>query len=153
MFSSKSKDELPDYSSYVNNRFALNLPADWHDQSIYRYEGPDQDGVKHHINVVLDADVKSGELLQYAELQLQALQTELRSFTLLKRGEVQLANGLPAYELVYLWVPMPDKELIQQIYLVLAGGRGYILTASFSPMTWSTLGPQVEQVLRSFTPL
>ena len=137
----------------VNGRFSLGVPPDWHDQSIYRYEGPDQDGVKHHINVVIDADVKSGDLLQYAELQLQALHTELRSFTLLKRGEMLLANGLPAYEFVYRWIPVQDKELIQQIYLVLADGRGYILTASFSPLTWSTLGPQVEQVLRSFTPL
>lgn len=151
MFPHKSK-EAADGVAHVNNRFTLTLPPDWQDQSVYHFEGPDAGGVIHHINVVIDADAKTDNLLQYAELHLQALQTELRSFTLLKRGEVRLANGTPAYELVYRWIPVKDKELIQQIYLVLAGDKGYILTTSFAPATWNTLGLQVEQVLRSFAP-
>lgn len=151
MFGSKRVREEKD-AHIVNARFALTLSPGWQDQSVYRFEGPDEGGVKHHINVVIDADPKTDNLLQYAELHLSALQTELRSFTLLKRGEVALANGTPAYELVYRWIPMKDKELIQQIYLVLAGGQGYILTTSFAPATWNTLGPQVERMLRSFAP-
>lgn len=152
MFTRQSKDEPEALATYANNRFALNVPADWQDQSFFRFEGPDQGGVKHHINVVIDSDVKTDDLQHYAEMQLQALQTELRSFTLLKRGEVTLASGAPAYELVYRWIPVKDKELIQQVYLVLVPGRGYILTTSFSAATWKTVGPSIESVLKSFAP-
>lgn len=149
-----NKQPIPDYDELriINARFALDLPSDWKDQTVYRFEGPDQGGVKHHINVVVDPDVAANGIEQYAELQWQTLQTELRSFTLLKRGVFALNCGAPAYELVCRWLPLPDREIFQHVVLVLSGESGYILTASFSESTWTTLGPQVERMLRSFSP-
>jgi hypothetical protein len=82
---------------------------------------------------------------------MKAIGTDLQGFHELKHGHIKLNNRLPAYELVYKWYPMEDREVYQRVVYVLINNTGYILTATFSKKTWKTKGPEIAKILKSFT--
>jgi hypothetical protein len=125
----------------LNNRFAMKVPEEWEDHSYYRFEGPVEDGVKHNIIPGLE---------QYAEINIKAVGTELQGYHELKRGPVTLDNQVPAYELVYKWSPVKDRQVYQRNIYILINKTGYILTATFSKKTWKTKGVEVDKILKSF---
>ena len=135
----------------LNNRFVLNIPADWTDKSIYKFDGPQDDGINHNIFVHIENNVEIPDLERYADIQIKAVETELQGYHELKRGRIVLNNQLPAYELVYKWSPMKDREVYQRAIYVLHKETGYILTATFSKKTWKTKGTEIDKILKSFT--
>lgn len=134
----------------INNRFTLKIPTDWQDKSIYSFEGPEEDGIRHNIFVSIENDVNILDLERYAESNIQAIEEGLQGYQELKRGPVSLASGNPAYELVYRWSPAENRELYQQAIYVLYDNTGYTLTATFSKKTWKMLGTEVKKILLSF---
>ena len=134
----------------LNNRFSMKFPPEWEDRSYYRFEGPVEDGVKHNIIVTIENNVEVPSLEQYADLNIKAVETELQGYQELKRGPVTLDNRVPAYELVYKWTPVKDRQVYQRVIYILINKTGYILTASFSKKTWKMLGPAVNKILMSF---
>ena len=139
------------YHTVLNNRFVLNIPADWTDKSIYKFDGPQDDGINHNIFVHIENNVEIPDLERYADIQIKAVETELQGYHELKRGRIVLNNQLPAYELVYKWSPMKDREVYQRAIYVLHKETGYILTATFSKKTWKTKGTEIDKILKSFT--
>lgn len=143
------KRQSSDYT-VLNNRFVLNIPVDWKDETIYRFEGPQENGINHNILVTIENKVDVPDLEGYADMQIKAVGTELQGYHELKRGQILLNNRLPAYELVYKWCPVEDREVYQRVIYVLHKETGYILTATFSKKTWKTKGTEIDKILKSF---
>ena len=135
----------------LNSRFSLKLPSEWKDQSIYRYEGPEDDGIKHQILVTVEKDVELESLERYAEMQIKGMENELQAYRELKKGLIQLRNGAPAYEVVYQWNPVKGREMYQRVVFCLLRKTGYILTSTFSKKTWKIRGAEVDKILMSFS--
>jgi len=136
----------------LNNRFTLSIPPDWEDRSYYRFEGPVEDGIKHSILVTIENSVKVPNLEQYAERNMKSMETELQGYQELKRGPLTLDSRVPAYELVYKWTPLKERQVYQRVIYILLNNTGYILTATFSKKTWKMLGPVINKILMSFKP-
>lgn len=154
MFKTFKQDKKSPHRSdrtVINNRFSLKLSEDWKDQSVYRFEGPQEDGIQHAIVVSLENDVEIPSLEKYAELQIRSLETELQGYQELKRGPLVLNNQLPAYELVYKWVPVEDRKVYQRAVWILFNNTGYMISATFSKKTWKIFGPEVDKIIKSFT--
>jgi len=135
---------------FRNSRFAFNLPGDWQDQSVYRFVGPEEDGIQQNIMVTVEHDVVHSDLNQYAQINIHAVEQTLQGYHELKRGTISLDSGLPAFEIVYKWTPVKERTVYQRVIYLLEGHTGYILTASFSKKTWKTKGPEMDRILRSF---
>ncbi len=133
----------------LDKRFSLDLGPQWIDRSIYRFEGPLEDGIQHYITIAIESDLSQTDLEAYATLQIKALESELQGYHELKRGPLLLASRQPAYELVYQWCPAEGMELYQRHLWVLHQRTGYALTAAFSKKTWKLLGDEVDRILRS----
>jgi hypothetical protein len=145
-----ASEKLPGYI-VLNNKFSLQIPPDWKDQTVYRFEGPEEDGIKHNILVTIENQLEISDLQRYADMQIKAVETELQGYHELKRGQIVLNNQLPAYELVYKWCPLKDREVYQRVIYILHNETGYTLTATFSKRTWKIRGTQIDKILKSFT--
>ncbi|MBT8399863.1 MAG: DUF1795 domain-containing protein [Rhodothermia bacterium] len=137
---------------YVADSFTLPLPEGWTDRTIFTLTGPVTDGVQHNITVNIDREVVADTLPDFAALQIQSLENQLRGIRLLKEEKVLLANGTPAYRAIFVWYPVEDVRLYQEQLYVLEGGLGYTLTASFTKKTRKTIGPAIERIMLSFEP-
>lgn len=135
----------------VNNKFRIAVPHDWRDKTVYCFEGPQEDGIKHQITVTIDNNVAIQELAQYANLQMNVMENELRGYMKLKQGEIQLLNGVPAYEVVYKWYPTPSRKIYQRVIYILINNTGYMLIATFSKKTWKIKGEELGKILMSFS--
>jgi hypothetical protein len=135
---------------FCNSRFAFNLPADWQDQSVYRFVGPEEDGIQQNIMVTVEHDVVHTDLNQYAQINIHTVEQTLQGYHELKRGTITLDSGQTAHEIVYKWTPVKERTVYQRVIYLLEGHIGYILTASFSKKTWKTKGPEIDRILKSF---
>ena len=135
---------------FLNSCFAFNLPEGWQDQSVYRFVGPEEDGIQQNIMVTVEHDVVHPGLSQYAQINIHAVEQALQGYHELKQGLLALDSGRPAYEIVYKWTPVKDRTVYQRVLYLLEDRTGYILTASFSKKTWKTNGPEIDRILRSF---
>ncbi len=138
--------------TYQGNGFTVNQPEGWVDKTIYTLTGPMEDGIQHNILVTIEEDVEFDSAADYADFHITAMEEELRGYTVLKREETSLDNGLPAYRAIYRWYPTDEMCIYQEQMFVLADGTAYKLTATFTKKTRKTLGPQVERILMSFQP-
>jgi hypothetical protein len=132
--------------------FALALPEGWRDHTLHVFAGPLEDEVQHTVTVATDRELEVGGLDAYADLQIKALEAQLKAFTVLKREPVVLPSGLPAVRAVFNWYPAEGRQVVQEQLYVLAGRTGYRLTATFSPATFETRGAEVRALLLSFEP-
>lgn len=149
----KSENKTSVDCRIINNQFSLKFPKEglgWRETTVYTFEGPEEDGVKHNILVTIDNDVDIDDLEKYADLQISALENSLQGYTELKREEIKLEKGLPAYELVYKWCPMKSVKVYQKVIYILQNDTGYTLTATFSKRTFKIHGPVVDKILKSF---
>ncbi len=137
---------------YRADSFKLKLYEDWQDKTIYSISGPVTDGIQHNITILIEKDVDVDSLQNLAEWNVQTLESELKSCLILKKGEITLNNGTPAYRVIYRWFPAEDMRLYQEMFIVLVEKTSYKLTATFTKKTRKTLGPQVERMMMSFEP-
>ncbi len=145
--------EPPPPLVYRGHTFVMGIGEDWRDQTIHVLAGPVTDGIQHNITVTMSADLPEMPLVDFADLQMQALEEQLKGCRLLLREPIHLDGGVPAYRAIFVWWPAEERRLYQEQIYVLHGTRGYILTATFTRKTRKTLGPQVERMMRSFQPL
>lgn len=150
----------PEYSrpdkpkkTYRGNEFTINLYDDWQDKTVFTITGPVTDGIQHNITIMIDHDVEVDNLQDFADWNVGTLENELKGCRVLKQGEINLNNGIPAYKVVYVWYPTEELRIYQEQILVLVNKTGYKLTASFTKKTRKTLGPQVERMMLSFNPI
>lgn len=137
---------------FLADCFTINILEDWQDKTIYTLTGPVTDGVQHNVIINIDPDLPFENLIDYADWQIKTLEEELKSFSLLKRGEIKLDNGMDAYEAIFSWYPSDSIRIYQHQIFILVEKTAYKLTASFSKKTRQTLGPQVLRMMLSFDP-
>ena len=137
---------------YRGNGFTINQPEGWEDKTIYTLTGPMEDGIQHNILITIEEDVEFESVSDYADFHITAMEEELKGYTVLKREEISLDNGLPAYRAIYRWYPTDEMCIYQEQMFVLANGTAYKLTTTFTRKTRKTLGPQIERILMSFKP-
>jgi hypothetical protein len=142
----------PPNIAYKANDFSLRLYEDWQDKTLYTITGPVTDDIQHNIAIVTDREVGNISLRDYADWNIDTLETELKSCRLLKKEEIKLANGMPAYRAIFSWWPTDELRIYQEQIVLLAGSIGYKLTATFTKKTRKTLGPAVELMMLSFQP-
>jgi hypothetical protein len=137
---------------YRADAFRLKLYPDWVDKTIFSLIGPVTNGIQHNITITVEPDVEVDNLRDYADMNIQPLETELKGCRILLREDIRLANGTPAHRVIYKWYPAEDMRVYQEMILLLAEETGYKLTATFTKKTRKTLGPQVERMMLSLEP-
>lgn len=137
---------------FQGNSFTISLYEGWQDKTVYTIAGPVTDGIQHNITIMVDHDVQADNLRDFADWNVATLENELKGCRLLKKGEITLANGLPAYKAIFSWYPTEELRIYQEQIYLLVDKTGYKLTASFTKKTRKTLGPQVERMMLSFNP-
>lgn len=135
----------------VNNRFGIQLPDTWSDKSIYTFEGPEEDGIRHNIWVTIENNVVISDLRRYAQTHIQATENELQGYTELKQSSLILESKQPAYVHVYKWSPVENREVYQRVMYTLQNRTGYILASTFSKKTWKLFGNEIDKIFKSFT--
>ncbi len=93
------------------------------------------------------------DLTSYVRSQIGQNESNFPGFTMIAEREKELPSGLPSYEIVYKYCPAEGKVIFQKQIFILAEGKGYILTASFSKKTMKTIAHVVDQIIASFSPL
>ncbi len=130
------------------------LPDDWEDNTVFTYKGPFDSGVQH--NLVISVDPKPDKKLDlpsYVRQQACQNETNFPGFTMIAEREKELPSGVPAYELVYKFCPAEGKVIFQKQIILIAQGRGYIITTSFSKKTMKTIAHVVDRIIESFSPV
>ncbi len=135
-----------------NSGFHLTLPEDWEDQTIYTYKGPDDSGVQHNLIIQVDGELETTDLERYAQIRIETLKGALQGLELLNETKKMLKSGLPAYEVIFKWVPTEGKVIFQKQVYVIVGGKAYNFTSSFSKKTLKTIGCDVDGIIDSFNP-
>ena len=135
---------------FQGNGFLLEQLEDWKDKTIYTLEGPVTDGIKHNVIVTIDTEPAAEDLTEYSQIQIQTLESELKSCMLLKQGATKLTNGSDAYEAIFSWYPTDDLRIYQHQIYVMGNKKAYKLTATFTKKTRQTIGPAVLRMMLSF---
>jgi hypothetical protein len=135
-----------------NHQFRIELPEDWEDQTLHRFQGPEEGGVDHALTLQVDADPDPDELDEYARDRIVQMQESLSNVEVLKEEERDLPSGAPAVEAVVKWVPSEDRIIFQKLVFIDHGGVFYTFSANFSKRTRQTIGLVVDRIIESFTP-
>ena len=143
-------EELPQF--YRANTFMLPLPKDWQDRTVYSLLGPLNDNLQHNITINVEPEAPFDTVDDYAAEQVAVIEGELKGCRVLKKESVTLDSGLPAYRAIFVWYPTEEMKIYQEQLYVLHDGTGYRLTATFTPKTRKLLGPDIERIMRGFTP-
>ncbi len=144
-------EALPQH--YQAQRFTLALPEAWQDRTVYSILGPLNDDFQHNITINVNPDAPFDSVDAYAREQVSALEGALQGCRVLKDEPVFLTNGMPAHRAIVAWYPTDDLKIYQEQVYVLHDTTGYCLTASFTPKTRKTLGPEIERVMLGFNPV
>lgn len=138
---------------FQGNGFTVNQLEDWQDKTLYTLTGPVSDGIQHNVIITIDKDISFDSVIDYAELHIKTLENELKSCTLLKKGETKLSNGTEAYEAIFKWYPNDELCIYQHQIFVIVEKTAFKMTASFTKKTLKTFGPQVERMMLSLNPV
>lgn len=133
-------------------RFQIELPEAWEDRTVYMFMGPDDSGIQHLMQLVIDDEVVGVELSEYARQRIDAAMESLQGAEILKEEEKTLPNGNTVYEMVYKWVPVEGQINFNRVVYMINDGIGYTFSANFSKKTIKTIGVEVERIINSFQP-
>ena len=133
-----------------NNIFRISLPEGWRETTVYPFEGPHDSGVQHNLLLVVNPEIeKEMTLSRYAKLQVEDLARTLPAFELISEKQGILPSGVPVAMVVYRYSPSDDLTLFQKQYHIIAGGKGYSFTSTFSKKTLKTIANDVDQIVAS----
>ena len=135
---------------YQGNGFTIKQPEGWQDKTIHTLLGPIKSDVQHNIIITVEENVTCNSVSDYADIQITALEQQLMGCHLLKREEITLANGKPAYKVIFRWDPSDQFPIYQEQVFVLNDGKAYKITTSFSRKTRKTMGPEIDRIIMSF---
>lgn len=138
---------------YRANSFSLSLYESWQDKTVFTITGPVETGIQHNLVITVEEETQFESLRDYAEWQINIMENELKACRMLKREEIKLTNGMPAYRAIFSWYPTDELRVYQEQMYVLHEKTAYRMTATFTKKTRKTLGPLVEQMMLSFTPV
>jgi len=128
----------------------LDLPDGWDNKTIYTYMGPDDSGVQHILSLVVDDDIETTNVSEFAGQRTEVIRENMSSITVLKDESKELPSGRVVHEFVYKWIPTDDKIIFQKVVYLLLDDIGYTFSCNFSKKTIKTIGLQVDQIIDSF---
>ncbi len=135
----------------TNSRFLLRLPDGWEDQTAYIFMGPEVNGYRHILNLVVDRNLADNDLKEFALDRMQPIKDSMAGIETLKEEERTFATGVKAYEWVYKMVLGDGKAVFKKHVYVIVGDRGYTFTANFTKQTFKTIGIEVDRMIENFT--
>jgi len=136
----------------TNSQFILELPDDWEDRTVHYFMGPEDSGVQHMLNLVVDRNVQTDDVAEYARDRIDQIVESMPAAEILKEEEKTLANGVEAYQAIYKWVPPNGKVTFQKLAYMIRDGVAYAFSANFSKKTIKTIGVEVDRIIESFEP-
>jgi hypothetical protein len=136
----------------TNNQFVLRLPEGWEDQTAYTFMGPEINGQRQMLNLVVDCNLADTDLREFALDRIQPLRDSLAGIETLKEEERLLANGIAAYEWVFKWVQSAGQVIFKKHLYMIINKRGYTFTSTFTKQSFKTIGVEVDRMIESFTP-
>ena len=139
--------------SKANNQFRLSLPDGWEDQSAYTFVGPEVNGHRHLVTLVIDNHIGDHTLDSFARTRIEVIQASLPPFETLKEAQRTLPSGLPIYEWIYKTVPVDGKAIFHKNVYLIIGKQGFTFSAIFTKMSFKTIGVEVERLIDSFVPM
>lgn len=136
-----------------NNMFSLTLPEGWIDNTVFTYQGLQESGVQHNLVLVIDPAVeKDIGVTTYAKQQIENSKLALPGFEMINEEEKTIPSSIPAYEIVYKYIPSDDVVIFQKQVFMIIDGKGYSFTSSFSKKTLKTIAHEVDEIINSFIP-
>lgn len=139
-------------SSNTNNQFRINLPDGWEDRSVHYFMGPEDSGVQHNLNLVIDRQPVTDDVSDYAQDRINQVMETMPAAEILKEEEKTLPNGVPVYEVVCKWIPPNGTPTFQKLVYMIRDGVAYSFSANFSKKTLKTIGVEVDRIIESFEP-
>lgn len=133
--------KLPDFSK--------NLPEGWEDQSVFTFQGPDEDGAAHFLTLIVDRRAGDAELEEYAEEHIDAELEALPGMTVLAGGVKTLPGEKKIYQVTYKWISSDDKVIIRRQVFAVEDGTGFMFSINFTKRSVKLLGNQADQVIQS----
>ncbi len=138
--------------SKTNDQFQIDLPDGWEDRTVHYFMGPDDSGVQHMLNLVVDRNVSTDDVSEYARDRIDQIIDTMPAAEILKEEQKTLASGVEAYEAIYKWVPPNGKVTFQKLAYMIRDGVAYSFSANFSKKTIKTIGVEVDRIIESFEP-
>ncbi|UCC44002.1 MAG: DcrB-related protein [Candidatus Zixiibacteriota bacterium] len=132
--------------------FKVDLPMGWEDQTVYVFNGPDQDGMQHSIMITIDRQLRHETIASFAREKTDPLVDGLQGVDVLKDEETTIPGGNPAWEFVYKWVPSEDSLIMQKYVFVIKDNMGFAISAKFSRKSYKTVGLQLPKIIESLLP-
>ena len=136
----------------TNNQFLLTLPDGWSDRTAYLFQGPDDSGVQHNLQLVIEPDTDVADAAEYGRDRFGSLMGSIQGATVLKEEEKTLSDGRIVYECVYKWIPVDSQIMFNKVVYMIIDGAGYTFMANFSKKTIKTIGVEVDRIIESFHP-
>lgn len=136
----------------TNTQYELTFPDEaWKESTVYTFDGPFDDGVKHNLVLVIDTDIESDiPIAKYADIQIEGPKRSLPGFELQKKNEKKMADGTPSFEVIYSYAPAEGIQMVQKQRYVIKNKKGYIFTSTYSPKTVGSIGPVIDRVIDGF---
>jgi len=138
--------------SKKENRFYIELPSGWMDQTVYVFQGPNVAGIDHSIMLTIDRNLQHDNIENMAYEKTSPIVEALDGVEVLKDEEITIADGNPAWDFVYKWIPADNIKLFCKYVFVIKDGMGFTFFGKFTKQTLKTLGAQMKQVIESFLP-
>jgi hypothetical protein len=132
--------------------FRLTLPNGWEDRTVHQFLGPDDSGVQHVLNLVVDPNAQTDDVEDYARDRIDQVIESMPAAEILKEEQKILPNGVEAYEVIYKWVSPNGKVTFQKLVYMIRDGVAYAFSANFSKKTIKTIGVEVDRIIDSFEP-
>lgn len=139
-------------ATYIADTFTITLQDDWDSNTVYRLEGPMEDGLQHVLQINVHPDVGGLAVVDYAAREIERQVDILKQGQLLARSRTALDNGQPASRVVFSMVSGSDRPLYQEDWYLVEGEAGYRLSARFTEKSLPLVAPTVERICRSFAP-
>lgn len=133
--------KLPDFSK--------NLPEGWQDQSVFTFQGPDEDDNSHFLTLVVDRGAGDVELEEFAEERIDMELEALPDMVVLNSGVKSLAGGQQVYNVTYKWIGPDEKVVIRRQAFAVNDGSGFVLSINFTKRSVKLLGSQVDRIIES----
>jgi hypothetical protein len=134
----------------TNNLFQLTFPEGWRETTVHTFEGPYDSGVQHNLVVTIDSALPDKIPLEtWAKQQFGTTKEAMPGFEMIQEHGISLPSGLPAYEIVYKYVPADGVILFQKQVFVIAKQKGFVLSSTFSKKTLKTIAHDVDAIIAS----
>lgn len=136
-----------------NDIFQIDLPDGWEDRTVHYFIGPDDSGVQHALNLVVDRESDPSDLVAYARERIDHVIETMPNAQILKEEEKTLGEDIPTYEAVYKWIPPGGEVTFQKLIYIIRDGIAYTFSANFSKKTMKTIAVEVDRIIESFEPI